>query len=121
MFYHCDTLVHSRLNIFFVAQAFLFMAFMNNNEAYLSSLWIAVLGLVFTLSYWLAIARMERTVSFLKQEFQKTCRLFECQTNPLVNRLRPIELRLSSYYLLVWVCPCLAALTWAVLLVSALR
>ena len=115
MFYHCDTLVHTRLNIFLAAQAFLFLAFTRNETIALPNWWIPILGIIFTVSYWYAIARMERTVSSLKEQFRKTCKLFECETSPTGSWRRAVERRFSTYYFLVWLIPFFALLTWAML------
>jgi hypothetical protein len=119
-FNHCDNLVHARLNTFFVAQAFLFVAFMSNRTSVLPNQWIAFLGVVFTFAYWIAVTRMEATVAALKEEFRKVCPRFASETGPKGNRTSFVGSRLSSYQWLVWVVPFVTFWTWVALLTSSI-
>jgi hypothetical protein len=119
-FNHCDTLVHTRLNTFFVAQAFLFVAFMNNKTSLLPNSWIALLGMVFTFSYWIAVVRMEATVASLKEEFKTICLRFASTTGDKGNRLSVFGSKFSSYQWLVWVVPFVTFWTWVALFFSSL-
>lgn len=83
MLYHCDNLVHARINIFLMAQAFLFVAFVSTGADPLAKALIAVLGMISTFCYWYAIARMHKVVEVLKEAFADTCPLFNA--NPALR------------------------------------